>query len=467
MELPLGLPYSLRCLWILNMPKLNQGLADLCFPSRGIPAPRPSACPPCCLQAACRPGRGCVSFSCRSSLSPYWRESSRRHDHHGASSWTWIICGPFPSAHPWTVPPTHTSRPETLQGHSLERSEAGLRTSGWCMWLNPGRLLYKPRRFCWAGGDPLPSRLPITSPRSSSLFIKAKSSSLKCLPLSLVLPARPLQEPVCEPASLPGLLCPQTFTSQVTLSAWSVSPSGSPIIFGFPFKHISQPISVSFLLMDLLSLTPPWCQCQRTTPPQDSSPRPLCLQPSLTRDRRDTRFHKPMWSLNPSPHVAKSCAHGVQTHTTTITSHLFFVSFGTLTFLVRSLAKHKWKITQDDTTHKNDCFLNTSKELNALQCFRLFTFRGRLLRRKKNKTFVLQLCHHELEFVGKSIFFSFCLLQQSLKNCWFLILSNLRSFVSIGIYKHFKAGWNLLSHSRLPKDTESHLTCQNWFKSNK
>lgn len=96
---------------------------------------------------------------------------------------------------------------------------------------------------------------------------------------------------------------------------------------------------------------------------------------------------KPMWSLTPSPRVAKSCAHGVQTHTTTITSHLFFISFGTLTFLVRSLAKHKWKITQDDTTHKNDCFLNTSKELNALQCFRLFTFRGHLLRKEKCLSF--------------------------------------------------------------------------------
>lgn len=100
------------------------------------------------------------------------------------------LFAPFPSAHPWTVPPTHTSCPEALQGHSLERCEGAGRTSGWCMWLNPGRLLYKPWRFCWAGGDPLPFRLPITSPRSSLLFIRAKSSSLKCLPLSLVLPAR-------------------------------------------------------------------------------------------------------------------------------------------------------------------------------------------------------------------------------------------------------------------------------------
>ena len=232
------------------------------------------------------------------------------------------------------------------------------------------------------GGDPLPSRLPMTSPRSNSLFIKPRSSSLKHLPPSLVLPAPPLQEPVCEHASLPGLLSPQTFTSQVTLSVRPISPSGSPIMLGFPSNTYPN-LEVCLFCLRICHHSPhPDASIRGPCLPRIPHHNPLCLQPSFTRDRRHTRFHK----AHVKPESITPCSQIMCTwcaDTTTITSHLFFISFGTLTFLGRGLVKHKWKITQDDRTRKNDYFLNTSKELDALQCFRLFTFRGHLLKKEK------------------------------------------------------------------------------------
>ena len=224
MEFPLGLPCSLRCLWILNMPKLNQHLVDLCFPSRGIPAPWLALCL-LAHHAACRLPAFLGEVAC---LSPVGLPCVLTEENHQEDMITVEPpAGPEWLAAPSPLPILGLYLPLTLPAQKPFKDTALTEVKrGWG--LLDGARDWTQEGFCinlegsaGQGGDPLPSRLRMTSPRSSSLFIKAKSSSLKHLPLSLVLPALPLQEPVGGPASLPGLLCPQTFTSQVTLSAWS------------------------------------------------------------------------------------------------------------------------------------------------------------------------------------------------------------------------------------------------------